>query len=88
MTNEFFQRFGARRIFLKVDAGFFAEDEAEQRFEDAAVALLFARFGAGAAADEEATRDERLDASGEAVGEDVERVETRVAVGANFLRGN
>jgi hypothetical protein len=86
LAEEILQRFRAGGVFLDVDAGFFAQDEAEQCLEDAAVALWFAGFAA--VADEEAAWDERLDALGEAVGEDVERIKARVAVGANFLRGN
>jgi hypothetical protein len=86
LAKEVLQRFGAGGVFLDVDAGFFAQDQAEQGFEDAAVALRFAAFVAVAAADEEAAWDERLDALREAVGEDVERVETRVAIGADFLQ--
>jgi len=56
LADEFFQRFGVGGVFLDVDAGFLAEDETEQGFEDAAVVVRFARFGAGAVADEEAAR--------------------------------
>ena len=42
MAEKILQRFGAGGIFLDVDAGFFAQDEAEQRLEDTAAALLFA----------------------------------------------
>jgi hypothetical protein len=41
-----------------------------------------------AVADEEATRDERLDALPEAVGEDVQRIKTRVAISADFLQSD
>jgi hypothetical protein len=48
LAEEVLQRFGAGGGFLDVDAGFFAEDKAEEGFEDAAVAIRFAGFGAGA----------------------------------------
>jgi hypothetical protein len=88
LADEFFQRFGGGGVFLDIDAGFLSQDEAEQRFGDAAVALRVAGFVAGTVADKEAARDERLDALREAVGEDVERVETRVAIGADFLQSD
>jgi hypothetical protein len=47
LADEFFQRFGGGGIFLDVDAGFLAQDEAEQRLEDDAVALRVAGFVAG-----------------------------------------
>src|SRR6476469_4191047 len=77
LADEFLEWLRRGGVFLDVDAGFFAQDEAEQCLEDAAVAVRFTGFGARAVADEEAARDERLNALREAIGEDVESVETR-----------
>src|ERR1041384_1221170 len=62
LAEEILQRFGAGGVFLDVDACFFAQDQAEQRFEDAAAALCFAGFASVAAANEETARNEWLDA--------------------------
>src|SRR4051812_50202867 len=58
--------FGAASVFLDVDAGFFAEDQAQQRLEDAATVRTLAILGPAAVADEEAARHQRLDFSGRA----------------------
>jgi hypothetical protein len=60
LADEFLQWLGAGGVSLNVDAGFLAQNEAEQGREDAAIALRLAGFVAGAVADEEAARLTRL----------------------------
>jgi hypothetical protein len=51
LADEFFERLRRGGVFMDVDAGFFAEDQAEQGLEDAAVAVRFAGFVADAVAE-------------------------------------
>ena len=67
------------------DLGFLAQDQIEQRFENTSPTLAFARCASGIAYEQPAGY-QRLDAPGELVRENIQRIQTRIAKSAHLLQ--